>query len=126
VILLGDFNSTPTGSDSGAYDITTGVSQPLPIDPTFADKYVVPSDKELSFHFQDLRAVTPRPFISGNYATFTGFVDPWNTSQYARIDFIFGGTNGYWSATSYHVSTSLTDDGVLASDHRLVIVDLDF
>ncbi|EPT03257.1 hypothetical protein FOMPIDRAFT_1047244 [Fomitopsis schrenkii] len=123
VIVTGDFNSASHGYDSGAYQIATGVLPPVPINETFAEKYKVPATRD-DFVLRDLKAETPRMRISGDFATFTGFNRPGDASVYTRIDFVFGGSSGGWTADAYKVGTSLTDDGVLASDHRPVFADV--
>ncbi|KAL1718203.1 Endonuclease/exonuclease/phosphatase [Schizophyllum commune] len=124
VLVMGDFNSPPTGGDSGAYNITTGVLEPVAINQTFADKYAVSDDQLPDFTLLDLRGQTPRRSVSSNFATFTGFTPPNNASDWGRIDFLFGGSNGGWTSTAYHVDPSLTDDGLYMSDHRPVFVDV--
>ncbi|KAH9931583.1 Endonuclease/exonuclease/phosphatase [Fomitopsis serialis] len=126
VFITGDFNSASHGYDSGAYQIVTGVVPPVPINETFAEKYKVPTrgDEKDAFVGVDLKAETPRMRVSGDFATFTGFNRPGDPSVYTRIDFVFGGSNGGWTADAYKVGTSLTDDGVLASDHRPVYADV--
>ena len=90
-------NSTSTGSDSGGYKIITGASPPLPIDSEFGKKHSVRQDQVPDFRMLDLRAETPRRNVSANFATFTGFGGPSDTSDWCRIDFIFGGSNkGRW------------------------------
>ncbi|PSR74723.1 hypothetical protein PHLCEN_2v9602 [Hermanssonia centrifuga] len=124
VFITGDFNSESTGSDSGAYNITTGVLPPVPINATFAATYAVPNGTLDNFIMDDLKGVAPRFSVSGNFATYTGFNSPGDTSVFTRIDFVFGGNNGDWTADGYRVGTSLTDDGILASDHRPVFADI--
>ncbi|KAF8325426.1 Endonuclease/exonuclease/phosphatase [Cantharellus anzutake] len=124
VLVTGDFNSSPNGSDSGAYQITTGGINPAAIPSSFTQKYPILSDHGPKFTEQDLKAHVPRQHISGDFATFTGFTQPNNTWAYNRIDFIFGSSRGGWDATSYRVGSSFTDDGVWASDHRPVYVDV--
>jgi endonuclease/exonuclease/phosphatase family metal-dependent hydrolase len=124
VLITGDFNSPPTGVDSGAYQIITGASKPVAVNTTFAAKYAVGDDQLPGFEMLDLRAAAPRIRVNANFATFTGFNTPADTSDWTRIDFIFGGSNGGWDATSYKVGSSLTDDGILASDHRPVFADI--
>ncbi|KIK04815.1 hypothetical protein K443DRAFT_120801 [Laccaria amethystina LaAM-08-1] len=126
VFIVGDFNSASTGSDSGGYKITTGASPPLPVDPGFAKKYGVTEDQMPDFRMLDLRAETPRRNVSANFATFTGFREPSDTSDWSRIDFIFGGSNKGWTSNSYVVRSVLLDDGMLASDHRPVFADITF
>ncbi|KAG6873903.1 hypothetical protein C0995_009682 [Termitomyces sp. Mi166 len=96
VFITGDFNSPAMGSDSGAYNIITGVTPPVAINATFAAKYHVDDDQLPDFTMLDLRGQAPRRNISTNFATFTGFTAPNDTSQWTRIDFIFGGSNGKW------------------------------
>ncbi|TFY62867.1 hypothetical protein EVJ58_g3596 [Rhodofomes roseus] len=127
VFITGDFNSASHGSDSGAYQIITGVVPPVPINETFAEKYKVPvhgDEKDAKFVMVDLKGETPRMQVAGDFATFTGFNRPGDTSVYTRIDFVFGGSSGGWTADAYKVGTSLTDDGILASDHRPVYADV--
>ena len=98
-----------------------------------------------NFRMLDLRAETPRRNVSANFATVTGFKGPSDTSHWRRIDFIFGGSNkGWWvlfldgwtsvlslfflwryrTSNSYMVRSVLSDDGMLASDHRPVFADI--
>lgn len=92
---------------------------------------------------KDLRAETPRLGVMGYFRTFTGFDQPLGQDEYARIDYVLAGSNGGWYAhysclitrqivksscrTShrYNTTSMVTDDGVMASDHRPVFVDLD-
>ncbi|OJT03677.1 hypothetical protein TRAPUB_5705 [Trametes pubescens] len=124
VIVTGDFNSPATGTDSGAYQIITGELPPVAINQTFAAKYAVPPGALPNFTMVDLKGQAPRSAVSGNYATYTGFNAPGDASVYTRIDFVFGGSNGKWTSDAHHVGWSLTDDGVLASDHRPVFQDV--
>ena len=96
VFVTGDFNSPGTGPDSGAYDIATGTLPPMTINETFAQKFAIPEGALPDFTLTDLRAATPPFRVSGDFATFTGFKEPGDTSMFARIDFIFGGSNGQW------------------------------
>ncbi|KAJ7646020.1 Endonuclease/exonuclease/phosphatase [Mycena polygramma] len=123
VFVMGDFNSPPDGRDSGAYEIATGLRSPGALPDDFAAKYAVDPDSP-PFVLHDLRAHTPRRFVSANHATFTGFTAPNDTRSWSRIDFVFGGGNGGWEATGFKVGSALTDDGVLASDHRPVFADV--
>ncbi|KAI0922720.1 hypothetical protein AcV5_009617 [Taiwanofungus camphoratus] len=124
VFITGDFNSASTGWDSGAYQIITGALPPSAIDSTFAQKYAVPDHAFPGFVMRDLKGQTPRMRASGDFATFTGFNRPGDASVFTRIDFVFGGSNGGWTANAYKVGSSLTDDGILASDHRPVFADV--
>ncbi|KAH8118710.1 mannose-6-phosphatase [Phellopilus nigrolimitatus] len=126
VIVTGDFNSTADGADdSGAYRIITGVKSPVPISPDFASRYAVPDGSEPDFHMVDIRGSTKALNVSGNFATFTDFIAPENSSSLTdRIDFVFGGSNGGWSSESYEVPSALSDDGILASDHRATFATL--
>lgn len=124
VFVTGDFNSAATGYDSGAYQIITGKQRPIPVDPAFAKKYAVPEDALPDFVMQDLKVETPKLRVSGDFATFTGFNRPNDHSVFTRIDFVFGGSNGGWRANAHKVGSSLTDDGILASDHRPVFADV--
>lgn len=96
VLVTGDFNSPSTGTDSGAYMIATGALAPEPLNATFAAKYAVPNGTLSNFVLDDLKAQVPRANVGGNYATYTSFAAPGDTSQYTRIDFVFGGNNGKW------------------------------
>ncbi|KAI1792743.1 Endonuclease/exonuclease/phosphatase [Ganoderma leucocontextum] len=124
VIVTGDFNSQATGSDSGAYQIITGQIPPVAVNATFAAKFAVPNGTLDDFKTLDLKAETPREYISGEYATFTGFGAPGDGSALKRIDFVYGDSTKRWTADAYSVGSSLTDDGVLASDHRPVFADI--
>ncbi|OCH84829.1 hypothetical protein OBBRIDRAFT_740880 [Obba rivulosa] len=126
VLVTGDFNSPSAGFDSGAYQIATGKIPPVPLDSEFARKYSVPDGTLPKFAMRDLRGETPKMRVSGHYATYIGFSRPGDASSYTRIDFLFGGSNGGWTAEAYKVGDALTDDGVLASDHRPVYADLSF
>ncbi|KAI0649733.1 Endonuclease/exonuclease/phosphatase [Trametes meyenii] len=124
VVITGDFNSPATGTDSGAYQIITGALPPVAINQTFAERYAVPKGVLPNFTAVDLKGQAPRSAVSGNFATYTGFNAPGDGSVYSRIDFVFGGSNGKWTSDAYKVGSSLTDDGVLASDHRPVFTDI--
>ncbi|KAF9260600.1 hypothetical protein L218DRAFT_974319 [Marasmius fiardii PR-910] len=123
VLITGDFNSPSTGPDSGGYTIITGTLPPLPINATFAEKF---DSKGAGAGFKaiDFRGQVPRQSVSKNFATFTGFTAPNDTSDWTRIDFAFGGTNLGWKVTGYKVLSALQDDGTLSSDHRPVFVDV--
>ncbi|KAF5356548.1 hypothetical protein D9758_008293 [Tetrapyrgos nigripes] len=124
VIVTGDFNSESTGSTSGAYSITTGQMVPVVINQTFARMFDV-GNQAPDFKMLDLRAQAPRRMVSNNFATFTGFTAPDDTSDWTRIDFVFGDSiSGGWTVDGYKVATSLSDDGTLASDHRPTFVDV--
>nr|GAT52786.1 predicted protein [Mycena chlorophos] len=122
VFVLGDFNSPPDGTDSGAYRIVTGALAPTSLPEDFAQRFSIPASAS-SFVLHDLRAHTPRQHVSANHATFTGFTAPNDTREWKRIDFVFGGGEG-WESTRYRVVDARADDGVLASDHRPVFVDV--
>ncbi|KDR68690.1 hypothetical protein GALMADRAFT_231017 [Galerina marginata CBS 339.88] len=124
VFITGDFNSPSSGKDSGAYDIITGAAPPVPIDPAFAAKYAVEPDQLPGFRMLDLRGEAPRRGVSATYATFTGFTAPSHTASWSRIDFVFGGSNKGWEALGQSVMANLSDDGLLASDHRPVFTDV--
>ena len=96
VIVTGDFNSQGTGSDSGAYQIITGQIPPVAVNATFAAKYAVPNDTLTDFKMLDLQGETPRKNVAGDFATWTGFVQPGDSSQYERIDFVFGDSTRKW------------------------------
>ena len=118
------------GSDSGAYDIITGSAPPVPILADFAAKFNVSSspDPLPNFHALDTRSQTPILRIAGNFATFTGFSSNGQIqSGMDRSDFVVGDSasaGSLWSSTDYFAPSVLSDDGVLASDHRPVFVSL--
>ncbi|KAJ6612844.1 Endonuclease/exonuclease/phosphatase [Mycena sp. CBHHK59/15] len=125
VLVTGDFNSPPTGGGSGAYTIATGAEPSVPINATFAAKYAVPPNADPHFALVDLKGRAPRRAVRSTFATFTGFTDPSDTSDWQRIDFVFGGVIwGGETADAYKVESSRTDDGILASDHRPVFADV--
>ncbi|KAJ6574569.1 Endonuclease/exonuclease/phosphatase [Mycena capillaripes] len=125
VLVTGDFNSPPSGTDSGAYNIFTSAIAPVAINATFAAKYAVPT-QSANFSMLDLRGQAPRRSVRSTFATFTGFTTATDTTDWQRIDFVFGGTNLGWCVTAdgYKVESSRTDDGLLASDHRPVFADV--
>ncbi|KAL0066334.1 hypothetical protein AAF712_006592 [Marasmius tenuissimus] len=123
VFITGDFNSPSTGSDSGGYSIITGASPPVAINATFAQKFSTGNEGG-DFKMFDLRGEAPRQAVSKNFATFTGFTEPADTSSWSRIDFVFGGSNKGWKVDGYKVLSALQDDGTLSSDHRPVFADV--
>ena len=58
--------------------------------------YAVPDGSLPDFKAVDLKAVTPRSAVFGEFATYTGFTAPGESTFYTRIDFAFGGSNGKW------------------------------
>ncbi|KIY63699.1 hypothetical protein CYLTODRAFT_359514 [Cylindrobasidium torrendii FP15055 ss-10] len=124
VFLMGDYNSPPKGTDSGGYDITVGNADPVAVNATWAARYEVPAGKLDEFALLDLRAQAPRQSVSVNYATYTSWPQPGNSSEYRRIDFVFGGSVGDYSTDAYTVDSSLNDDGVWMSDHRPTVVEV--
>lgn len=74
----------------------TGAAAPVAINVTFAAKYAVGATQLPNFKMLDLRGQAPRRSVSSNFATFTGFTLPNDTSHWTRIDFAFGGNNGGW------------------------------
>ncbi|KAF8522666.1 Endonuclease/exonuclease/phosphatase [Gautieria morchelliformis] len=123
VVLLGDFNSPAFGRDNAGYEIITGARPPVEINQGFKDRYpIAPSSG--TFCMIDFIGDAPRPNISGNYATYTGFSAMHDTSAFARIDFIMGGSNRGWRACSHRIGQSLYDDGMYESDHRPVFADV--
>ncbi|KAK0464064.1 Endonuclease/exonuclease/phosphatase [Armillaria novae-zelandiae] len=123
VFVMGDFNSVSTGKGSGAYNIITGARPPVTIDSRFAAKNDV-GNQLPDFKMLDLRGQAPKEKVSSNFATYTGFNKPSDTSAWRRIDYIFGGSNRRWKSKGYKVRSSLSDDGILASDHRPVFADI--
>lgn len=74
VLLSGDFNSPQSGDDSGAYRIITGENDPLPVTSDFQSQFPIPNDSP-AFKLLDLKAETPREFVSGHFATYTGLLN---------------------------------------------------
>jgi len=95
VFLTGDFNSPPTGEDSGAYRVVIGKVPPVRVDKRFREKYDTGKDQLPDFRFLDTRAETPRFGVSENFATFTGW-SPNVTEEWARIDFVLAGSCRRW------------------------------
>jgi exonuclease III len=127
VFVTGDFNSPAEGPDSGAYLIASGVQSPVALSPSFKEKYhwtENDGEKFKDFKLMDTLAETPPERRSGNFATFTAFRPVKNSNRFTRIDFIFGGSSGGWSAKAYHVGNALYDNGVYHSDHRPAYTDL--
>ncbi|KAK7439789.1 hypothetical protein VKT23_017364 [Stygiomarasmius scandens] len=124
VFITGDFNSESSGDTSGAYSIITGQTTPVAINQTFAQMFDV-GDQAPGFKMLDLRAQTSRRVVSNNFATFTGFTAPDDTSDWSRIDFAFADSiSNKWQVDGVKVISSLSDDGTLASDHRPTFVDI--
>ena len=71
VLILGDFNSSQSGHDSGAYQIATGLVHGPPPPADFLSAFPV-SDDAPAFKMVDVKAEVPRQFVSGHYATYTG------------------------------------------------------
>ena len=94
------------------------------VDKAFADKYDPGPDKLPDFKFLDARVETPRLAVSGNFATFTGW-DSTATTEWERIDFVFGGSNRGWCV---HFSSPMKRSSVVgfvviyADDHLSVLV----
>lgn len=122
VLLFGDFNSHSSGTDTGGYEIVTGVSDMLTMNSTFTSDYA--SDLSDSFVFEDLLLATPPLYRSGHHATFTGFYEAGDSDAFGRIDFIMGGNNGGWDALTYRVEENFFDGEYHASDHRPVLSDV--
>ncbi|KAI0251572.1 mannose-6-phosphatase [Lactifluus subvellereus] len=131
VFVTGDLNSSASGSDRGAYAILTGGQRAPPVPDEFTRHFPLPSSPSPNPSFpgekeelvmRDLRDAAPRAFVGGKWATFTGFEH--NNADEACIDFVFGRKDGGWEAKGVFVETALSDDGMLASDHRLVVADI--
>ncbi|KAI0296932.1 Endonuclease/exonuclease/phosphatase [Multifurca ochricompacta] len=119
--------ASANGSDSGAYAVLTGAEPIAPAVPDeFDRRFPLPlplPDDIAGWIMQDLRVVAPRVAVGGQWATFTGFEH--RKEDEACIDFVFGRSDGGWyEARSVFVETALSDDGMLASDHRLVVADV--
>ncbi|KAG9087449.1 hypothetical protein FS749_002906 [Ceratobasidium sp. UAMH 11750] len=126
VFIKGDMNSPTEGQDNGAYKIFTGALPPVAINSTFASRFPIPENSPLPSNFTmlDTRGTTPREKVVGHFATFTGFHNLGDTSEYGRIDFVFGDSHAKWKSVAYMAAEILYDDGVYLSDHRPVTVDV--
>jgi len=131
VFVMGDLNSSASGPDSGAYAVLTGAVPAPAVPDEFARRFPLSSrqnpagsssEGEEALVMRDLRTVAPRPCVGGQWATFTGFDH--RKDDEACIDFVFGRSDGGWGAKGVFVETALSDDGMLASDHRLVTADV--
>lgn len=71
VLILGDFNSPQSGHDSGAYRIVTGLLSSPYLPAHFLSAFPIFTGAP-SFKMVDVKAETPRQFVSGHYATYTG------------------------------------------------------
>ncbi|KAH9054952.1 Endonuclease/exonuclease/phosphatase [Lactarius vividus] len=114
IFVTGDFNSTATGDDDGAYAVLTGKQPGPPVPDDFTRRFPLPArgsggpgNSELVM--VDMRVAAPRLHVGGEWATFTGFE--------RRVD-------GGWEAKGVFVHGNMTDEGMLASDHRLVVADV--
>lgn len=96
-------------------------SRRFPLDSNPADSSS--EEKEKGFVMRDMRYAAPRASVGGQWATFTGFDN--RKKDEACIDFVFGRSDGVgWEAKGVFVETALSDDGMLASDHRPVVADI--
>ncbi|KAH9033397.1 mannose-6-phosphatase [Lactarius pseudohatsudake] len=127
IFVTGDFNSTAIGDDDGAYAVLTGKQPGPPVPDDFARRFPLPGrgsggpgNSELVM--VDMRVAAPRLHVGGEWATFTGFERRVSDNQ--CIDFVFGRSDGGWCAKSVFVHGNMTDEGMLASDHRLVVADV--
>ena len=73
----------------------------MQVDKKFTKKYTPGGNQLPDFKFLDTRAVTPKFNVSANFATFTGW-SPTATKEWARIDFVLGGSNGGWYVHQLH------------------------
>jgi len=127
VLVSGDLNSSASGSDNAAYAVLSGTAPAPAVPDEFAQRFPLPSRPNPSagaeeLVMRDLRGAAPRAFVGGKWATFTGFEH--RKDEEACIDFVFGRSDGGWEAKGVFVETALSDDGILASDHRLVVADV--
>ncbi|KAH9981591.1 Endonuclease/exonuclease/phosphatase [Russula compacta] len=117
-----------SGSDSGAYAVLTGTAPAPAVPDDFARRFPLPSSSASAASsseelvMRDLRGAARRAFVGGQWATFTGFHH--RKDEEMCIDFVFGASNGGWEAKGVFVETALSDDGMLASDHRPVVADI--
>ncbi len=151
VIII--FSST-SGSDCGAYAVLTGTMTAPAVPDEFSRRFPLDSnpagssseEKERVLVMRDMRHAAPRASVGGEWATFTGFNN--RKENEMCIDFVFGRSDGvgwcvslpptfflylslgleshdeYREAKGVFVETALSDDGMLASDHRLVVADV--
>ncbi|KAF8263474.1 Endonuclease/exonuclease/phosphatase [Lactarius quietus] len=126
IFVTGDFNSSAKGDDEGAYAVITGAQQAPPVPDEFAQRFPLPQRAEGAEELVmvDLRVAVPRLNVGGIWATFTGFER--RKKDEVCIDFVFGRSGGGWEAKNVFVCGNLTDDGMLSSDHRLVVADVVF
>jgi len=130
VFVTGDLNSSASGSDSGAYAVLTGTLAAPAVPDEFSRRFPLDSNPAGSSKekglvvMRDMRYAAPRASVGGQWATFTGFDD--NCKKYEEcIDFVFGRSDGVgWEAKGVFIETALSDDGMLASDHRPVVADV--
>jgi len=101
--------------------VLTGTQPAPPVPEDFARRFPLrPGDYSLVM--VDMRVAAPRLHVGGEWATFTGFEN--RKKDESCIDFVFGRSDGGWEAKNVFVHSNLTDDGLLASDHRLVVADV--
>lgn len=124
IFVTGDFNSSAKGDDEGAYAVLTGAQEPPPVPDEFARRFPLPPrGEEPQLVMRDVRVAVPRMHVGGEWATFTGFER--RKKDEACIDFVFGRSDVGWEAKNVFVYGNSTDDGMLSSDHRLVVADVD-
>jgi hypothetical protein len=140
IFVTGDFNSSAKGDDEGAYAVLTGMQKPPPVPDKFARRFARAGGEE-QLVMRDVRVEAPRLRVGGEWATFTGFEG--RKKDEACIDFVFGRSGVAWcvccllllllrgliwwgnrEAKNVFVYGNSTDDGMLSSDHRLVIADV--
>lgn len=132
IFLMGDLNSQYMGSTSGAYSILTGASNiSSDIDSTFLNKYS--NTNATQFKFADLYTTVEPYKRSGHYDTHTGFKAVGDTSSMTgKIDFVFGGVTDNstldesYTVQRYRVNENFYDLEFHLSDHRSIIVDVEF
>ena len=139
--------SSAKGEDEGAYAVLTGAQEPPPVPDEFARRFPLPRGGDgpgSLLVMRDLRGAVPaRLRVGGEWATFTGFERRKKDEE--CIDFVFGCSGGGWCVLSFYVFLTCgliwrelnreaknvfvfgnsTDDGMLSSDHRLVVADVD-
>jgi endonuclease/exonuclease/phosphatase family metal-dependent hydrolase len=121
IFVTGDFNSSAIGNDEGAYAVLTGTQPAPPVPDDFARRFPLPDD-DSQLVMVDLRVAAPRLHVGGEWATFTGFEN--RKKDESCIDFVFGRSDGGWEAKNVYVHGNSTDDGMITSDHRLVVADV--
>jgi len=123
IFITGGFNSSAIGNNEGAYAVLTGKQPAPPVPDDFARRFPMRAgSSQQQLVMVDMRVAAPRLHVGGEWATYTGFEN--RQKDKACIDFVFGRGDGGWEAKNVFTHSNSTDDGLLASDHRLVVADV--